>query len=189
MQELVNLSASEWKAWLQRHHERDESVWLHLHKKHTGKGRMSYEEAVEQALCFGWIDGTLKRIDAQTHKIRFTPRRKGSVWADSNIRRVRRLMREGRMTSRGLAVIDARTLNRRLAAPGRTRRRFPLTGEMRTRLMAHPKAWAAYRTLAPSHREQYAHWLASAKREETNARRLARAVEMLEKGVQRGMLW
>jgi uncharacterized protein YdeI (YjbR/CyaY-like superfamily) len=189
MIELRDLSVPEWRKWLERNHASEGGAWLHLYKKHAGKGRMSYDEAVEQALCFGWIDGTLKRIDDETHKIRFTPRRRNSAWADSNVRRVKRLIAEGQMTPHGLAAIGDKVLNRPLPGDGRSPRRFQLRGEMRARLMAHPAAWAAYLALSPSRREQYARWLAAARREPTKAKRLARVAEMLEKGDRRAMIY
>jgi len=91
---------------------KEKEAWLIFYKKHTGKGKMTHSEALDEALCFGWIDGRLKRIDDEKHMIRFSPRRKESIWSDWNVRRVRKLMREGRMMPAGLAKIDSKTLHR-----------------------------------------------------------------------------
>jgi len=96
---------SAWRAWLQKHHATADELWLILFKKHTGKAGLVYEDAVREALCFGWIDGILKRIDDEKHTIRFSPRRKNSVWSATNKKRVAKVIAEGRMTEAGLAKV------------------------------------------------------------------------------------
>ncbi len=96
----------EWRAWLEENHGKRDGIWLLYPKKHTGKPRIPYADAVEEALCFGWIDSTAKRIDDDTYAQRFSKRRKGSPFSQPNIERMRRLIREGRMTPAGLAVVD-----------------------------------------------------------------------------------
>lgn len=102
---LLVTSRQEWRAWLAQHHADRKEIWLIYYKKTSGKTGISYEESVEEALCFGWIDGTNKGIDADTYAGRFTPRRSKSPWSPSNRTRVARLLREGRMTEAGLAVL------------------------------------------------------------------------------------
>ena len=94
-----------WRAWLAEHGATRREVWLLFHKKHMGRPGLEYVEAVEEALCFGWIDGQLRRIDEEKHAIRFTPRRTGSVWAKSNKARVARMIEQGRMTEAGMALV------------------------------------------------------------------------------------
>ena len=96
----------QWRAWLGENHDAAKELWLVFHKKHTGKGGLTYDEAVEEALCFGWIDGILKRIDDEKHMVRFCPRRKNSIWSERNKERVRRMIEAGRMTDIGLAKVQ-----------------------------------------------------------------------------------
>lgn len=98
-------SREEWRAWLEDHHATNKEIWLVSYKKATGKPRITYEEAIEEALCFGWIDSTGKSIDAERTALRFTPRRPKSNWVEANKARARRLIASGRMTPAGLAVL------------------------------------------------------------------------------------
>ncbi len=100
-------SRTQWRAWLARHHRDRNEIWLVYNKKSSGKAGISYDESVEEALCFGWIDGQTKTIDAVTYAGRFTPRRPGSNWSASNLERVRRLLKEGRMTEAGRRTLPA----------------------------------------------------------------------------------
>src|SRR5947208_14899811 len=104
---LIVTTREELREWLAQHHDEYKEIWLIYFKKTSGKTGISYEESVEEALCFGWIDGTNKGIDQETYAGRFTPRRLKSPWSDSNRERVARLVRDGRMTEAGLAVLPA----------------------------------------------------------------------------------
>lgn len=95
-----------WRAWLEAHHRDRSSVWLLIHKKHVAEPSVSYEEAVEEALCWGWIDGQARRWDERSFAQRFSPRRPGSVWAASNVARVERLIAAGRMRPQGMALVE-----------------------------------------------------------------------------------
>lgn len=96
-----------WRAWLARHHRSKAEIWLVSYKKATGKRSLDYESAVEEALCYGWIDGLTKTIDAERFVMRFSPRRTRSNWSESNRSRVRKLARAGKMTKAGLAILPA----------------------------------------------------------------------------------
>src|SRR5207248_6123233 len=96
----------QWRSWLARHHRTAPEIWLIYYKKHSGRPRIPYEDAVEEALCFGWIDSIVKAIDGETFAQKFTPRRDSSKWSALNRRRVRKLIQEGRMTEAGLAKIN-----------------------------------------------------------------------------------
>jgi uncharacterized protein YdeI (YjbR/CyaY-like superfamily) len=97
---------AEWRGWLAAHHGSAAQVWLLLHKKHVGEPSVTYDEAVEEALCWGWIDGLTNRWDERSYAVRFTPRKPGSVWSESNVERVVRMIAEGLMTPAGQALID-----------------------------------------------------------------------------------
>ncbi|MDQ6885567.1 MAG: hypothetical protein M3077_15230 [Candidatus Dormibacteraeota bacterium] len=102
---LVVDSRTGWRRWLAKHHADHREIWLVYNKKASGKGGISYDESVEEALCYGWIDGLTKRIDEMTYTTRFTPRRPGSNWSESNVIRIGHLLKKGRITKSGLAVI------------------------------------------------------------------------------------
>ena len=104
---LLVTSRHEWREWLAQHPREYKEIWLIYFKKNSGKTGITYEESVEEALCFGWIDGAIKGIDQETYAGRFTPRLPKSPWSDSNRERVVRLLRDGRMTQAGLAVLPA----------------------------------------------------------------------------------
>ena len=182
-----SLTRDRWRSWLEKNHSKEKEAWLIFYKKHASEGKMSYREALDDALCYGWIDGRLKRIDDDKHMIRFSPRREASVWSDHNVRRVRKLIAEGKMTPAGLAKIDSKTLNRTTSDDGKRRRRFRISTEMKKRLMIDGKAWKNYCNLAPSVREQYAYWLSSAKKAETKEKRLKKAVALLKRNKKLGM--
>ena len=173
----------EWRAWLRKNHGKSKEQWVLFYKKHTGKPGLEYEAAVEEALCYGWIDGTLKRVDGEKHVIRFTPRRKRSVWAVSNKRRVRKLMKAGKMTKSGLALLEGVDISdEAIEAEEREHRNPTLPVWMEKEIKTNEKAWKNYQALPPSHRKQYLWWLTSAKREDTQKRRLEQAMGMLEEG-------
>jgi uncharacterized protein YdeI (YjbR/CyaY-like superfamily) len=104
-------SRQEWRAWLAEHHQDKQEIWLIIYKSSSGKREFPLSHAVEEALCFGWVDSQLKPIDALSYALRFSPRRKNSHWADSNKRRTLRLLREGKMTSAGMAVLPPEVIS------------------------------------------------------------------------------
>src|SRR5215813_8427147 len=108
---LYVTSREEWRAWLTKHYQSETEVWLIYYKKHTGQPRISYDHAVEEALCFGWVDSIVKRIDDEKFAQKFTPRRDCTKWSANNLRRVRKLMREGRMSEAGRAKIGRAILD------------------------------------------------------------------------------
>jgi len=106
-QTLHVTNPKDWRDWLKRNYKTGKEIWLVYNKKGTGKPRIEYNDAVEEALCFGWIQSRLKPLDPQSFAVRFSPRHKGSIWSLPNLKRVRRLITEGRMTESGLAVLPA----------------------------------------------------------------------------------
>lgn len=166
-------SAAEFRAWLEQHHESATEVWLGQWKKHTGRQTLSWAEAVDEALCFGWIDGLLRRVDDERHMQRFTPRKPTSNWSAVNIANVERLRAEGRMRPAGEAAF-ARRRDDRTAVYSHEQRKNPrLAPEEQAMLEADAAAWADFSGRSPSYRRQATWWVISAKRPETRARRLA----------------
>jgi uncharacterized protein YdeI (YjbR/CyaY-like superfamily) len=179
-----------WRAWLAKHHGREREIWLIFYKTHTGRPRLPYEDAVEEALCYGWIDSLVRRLDDERYARKFTPRKDQSKWSAANRWRVRKLIQEDRMTRAGLAKIPAALLKlAQDAAPppvGRPRA-IPLSPKARRTLMADKAAWTMFRGLAPSYRRTYIYWVMSAKREETRQRRLRELIDTLARGEKLGL--
>lgn len=164
-----------WRAWLEEHHASATAVWLIMLKKGVDESGLRLDEAVEEALCFGWIDGQLRRIDDRSHKLRFSPRRPDSIWADSNKARVERLIAEGRMTEAGMAVVrDAKQSGRWDAGSKERLDRTP--SDLEEALAASPEAEMRWSAWPPSRRRQYVYWILEAKRPDTRARRVADTV-------------
>ena len=178
---------SEWRKWLEQHHADANEAWLVYYKKHTGKPSVSYPESVEEAICFGWIDGIRKRIDEERYCHRFSPRRKGSQWSSLNIARAEKLIRQERMAAAGLACFEQREKHGEAIPRDRERAAAQLTPEMERSLRANPPAWQNFRQLAPGYQRQYTAWLTTAKKPETRAKRLAEAIHLLQQNLKLGM--
>jgi uncharacterized protein YdeI (YjbR/CyaY-like superfamily) len=181
--ELVVVDAAAWRTWLDRHHLERPGVWLVLAKKGTIEPTaLTYEHALLEALCFGWIDGQVRRRDEGTYRQRFTPRRPRSVWSKRNVELAERLLAEDRMQPAGLAAIE------RARANGAWQRAYagPATSEvpddLAAALVASPEAAAMFERLTSQNRYAILYRLATAKRAETRARRLDQYVAMLARG-------
>lgn len=177
-----------WRAWLVKNSGTEREVWLIYHKKHTGRPSVAYEDAVEEALCFGWIDSVVQRIDEKRYAQKFTPRKAGSQWSESNKRRVRKLIREDRMNPVGLAKIPETILTDKGAStPGSKKKALALPRSMKQAIGVNRRAWENFNHLAPSYQRQYVGWIMAAKREETLERRLQEAIVLLSQGRKLGM--
>jgi uncharacterized protein YdeI (YjbR/CyaY-like superfamily) len=158
---------------------------LLFYKRHTGRACISYDAAVEEALCFGWIDGKLRRIDDDKHVIRFSPRRPRSVWSESNKRRVREMIEQDRMTEAGLALVRAA---KESGAWDRASQPVPDAppGDLASALSRNKRAQKRFEAMAPSHRRNYIAWVLDAKRAETRARRIRQVVRRAAKNKRPG---
>jgi uncharacterized protein YdeI (YjbR/CyaY-like superfamily) len=166
-------TGAEFRAWLERHHADERELLVGYFKRGTGRPSMTWQESVDEALCFGWIDGVRRGIDADSYSIRFTPRQKRSTWSAINIKRAGELIAEGRMAPAGLAAFEARTDDRSAIYSYEQRHAAELDAEQRARFEASPDAWAWFQAAAPSYRRTAIHWVTSAKKPETRERRLA----------------
>jgi uncharacterized protein YdeI (YjbR/CyaY-like superfamily) len=185
---LYVTSRYDWRAWLVKNHETEKEVWLIYYKKHTNQPRIPYEDAVEEALCFGWIDSIVQKIDDARYAQKFTPRRSGSKWSELNKRRVRKLLKEGKMTQAGLAKIGEGLLKTEEGSKSaRKTKELVLPSYLSEALRANKKAWENFNNLAPSNRRQYVGWIAIAKKEETRKRRIREAIELLARNEKLGM--
>jgi uncharacterized protein YdeI (YjbR/CyaY-like superfamily) len=169
----------DWRAWLTENYATVQEMWLVFYKKHVGRPGLAYVEAVEEALCFGWIDGILKRIDGEKHMVRFSPRRKNSIWSELNKKRVRRLIQERRMTEAGLAKMREAKANGQWAKAAQREDTTLIPPELTAALAQHGTARANFEKLAPSYRKQFIYWIGSAKRDETRQKRVAEAIRLL----------
>lgn len=175
-----------WRAWLSKHHASKHEIWLVYYKKGSGKASVAYAEAVEEALCFGWIDSTVKTLDAARYAQRFTPRKRGSNWSRPNLDRVVRLIADGRMTPAGSAHIPGK----RQAAAYRSKHERRISGpttaprDLAVALRANLKAQAVWKGLTPGYRRTYVRWVTDVKRPATRARRIELAVGRLARGIQ-----
>jgi len=164
-----------WRGWLTQNHARCDEVWLIFFKKSVGKPSLEYGEAVDEALCFGWIDGQKRKIDEQRYAYRFTPRRPKSSWTRQNIERAERLIAEGRMAPAGLAAFQAPDRRETAPLPG------ALPEELERKFRKNRAAWSYFETCPPGYRKLTTGWVASAKKEETRAARLEKLMEMSAK--------
>lgn len=166
---------AQFRAWLDAHHGETDQVWVAYYRKDVPKTSMTYDEAVEVALCYGWIDGIGYRVDDEVSTNRFTPRRKRSYWSSVNIAKVKRLERDSLMTPAGLRAFEARDQS---ATRRYSYENLPsdLPDEMLDRLRANDDAGAYWEGQSPSYRRQAAFWVVSAKRDETRARRLQQLI-------------
>lgn len=172
---LVFATRDDFRAWLEAHHLSEPSAWIGYYRKGAGQVAMTYPEAVEEGLCFGWIDGITYRVDDEITASRFTPRRRGSVWSAPNVKRVTRLIEAGRMTPIGLAAFEARD---HAISEGYSSATRPedLPPAMLARLRSDPAARAYWEGQTVAYRRTAADWVISAKREETRQRRLGQLI-------------
>ena len=177
----------EWRGWLAENHANATEVWLELFKKHTDKPSPSYNDAVEEALCWGWVDSTRRNIDENRYAFKFTPRKPGSKWSPSNIARVEKLIKMRQMTPAGMKLVEAARASGAWDNPV-TPPTFEMPGEFRKALAENQDAGAFFETLTSSQKKQYIGWIASAKRDETRAKRLTKALEMLNAKQKLGMV-
>jgi uncharacterized protein YdeI (YjbR/CyaY-like superfamily) len=176
-----------WRRWLESNHDKLNGVWLIYYKKHSGEPRVPYNEAVEEALCFGWIDSTVKRIDEDRYMQKFTPRKPRSNWSESNKSRVSHLIKEGKMTPAGMKTIEVAKANGKWDEIVEAKKEFVFSDDVLALLESNSKAYKTYQNLAPSHKKRYLQWVMSAKKPETQLKRCREMIELLEKEEKLGM--
>jgi uncharacterized protein YdeI (YjbR/CyaY-like superfamily) len=168
---------ADFRAWLERHHESHSELIVGFHKRGTGRPSITWPEAVDHALCFGWIDGVRRRIDDTSYSIRFTPRKTRSTWSAVNIKRMKELVEEGLVAPAGLAAFESRTDDRSAIYSYDQRKSAKLEPDQERRLRADERASAFFEAQPPSYRRAAIHWVTSAKRPETRERRLVQLIE------------
>jgi len=170
-------NAKEWRAWLRKNGKRENEIWLVSYKKATGKPAIAYQDALEEAICFGWVDTLIRRIDDERFATRWMPRRPDGTWSKTNLALAERLIDEGRMTKAGLATLgEVRTP---VDKPPVTK----LDPDAEAEFRMNKRAWAFFQSLTPGYRKRYLSWIGDAKRPGTRRRRIAYAKRELAKGV------
>jgi len=180
-------SAADFRDWLARHHADARELLMGFYRKESGRGGITYPEALDEALSFGWIDGVRKRIDAESYTIRFTPRKPGSIWSAVNIQRVGELTARGLMKPPGLRVYAERD-ERKSRQYSYEREQAQLDPALDAALRANRKASSFFDAQPPGYRRTATFWVMSAKQEETRARRLAHLIERSASGVRIDLL-
>jgi len=185
--ELCVTSREDWRDWLRRNHYTKKYVWLIYYKKLTGKPSIPYDDSVEEALCFGWIDSIIKKIDNEKFARKFTPRKANSRWSKANKNRARKMIDEGKMTESGLAKIKEARRSGEWFNTVPARKELVVPPYMKEALAKNKKALTNFNNLAKSYKRQYVGWITNAKREETRRIRLAEAIRLLKKNEKLGM--
>ena len=187
MKQLYVADREQWRQWLSENHATKAGIWLVFYKKETSKPTIEYEAAVEEALCFGWIDSIIKKIDASKYARKFTPRSDKSRWSKLNKKRANKMIKQGRMTEVGLAKIKAAKKTGRWDEDARPQISLEIPPEFAKALACNKKAKETFDKLAPSYRKHYIGWITIAKRQETKKRRIAESIALLEKGKRLGL--
>ncbi len=177
-----------WKEWLKKNHDKEEVIWLVFKKKSAGEVPFDYQMALDEALCWGWVDSLLKSIDEHHYMRKFTPRKSSSTWSEHNKKHVERLILEGRMTEAGMKTIDAGKKSGmwdKGITPPEVNDQLP--GALLHAFQNHPKARDNYFKMRESHQKQYNIWINMAKRAETIHKRVSESIRLLEKGEELGL--
>ena len=177
--EVYAENRNHWREWLQKNHSTWDEVWLIFYKKTSGKPSVSYQEAVEEALCFGWIDSLKKSIDSTRYKQKFTPRKSGSIWSESNKKRVDRLIKDGLMREPGMKLIDQARKDGSWHKVPASRQVIDPPREFLKALQENRAAKQFYDSLAPSYQKHFISWIGSAKRQDTRLKRARESISLL----------
>lgn len=165
----------DFRAWLNKNHAKSAELWVGFHRKNSGRPSITWTESVDEALCFGWIDGIRKRVDERSYQIRFTPRRRGSIWSAINIKRAQELTKQKRMRPTGLKAFAARIENKS-GIYSYEQRPTELPERYARPLKQNKAAWDFFQAQPPSYRKMTAWYVISAKKEETRSQRMTRLI-------------
>lgn len=177
MEPIFFETPADFRAWLEEHHADRSELLVGFHKKGTGRPSLTWPESVDQALCFGWIDGVRRSLDEHSYTIRFTPRKARSTWSAINIRRAEELIEAGLMNPAGLAALERRSDDRSRIYAYEQRAQAKLDPAAEKEFRANRKAWAFFSEQAPWYRRNATYWVISAKKEETRRKRLRTLIE------------
>ena len=173
--------------WLEKNYAIRKEIWLVFLKKHVRGPCVSYDEAVEEALCFGWIDGILKRIDDERHAVRFTPRRPDSIWSEQNVKRARKMIRAGKMTEAGRKSVELAKQSGEWQKATVRHREEIIPYDLGEALGKNREAKVNFQKFAPSYQRMYISWVLEAKRDDTRRSRISEVVKRSAKGLKPGI--
>lgn len=186
---LYVTNRNDWRAWLKKNHGRQEELWLIYYKKHTNKPSIPYDDSVEEAICYGWIDGILKRIDDEKFMRKFTPRNAKSQWSELNRKRARKMIKQGRMTQAGLVKFKQACKQKDIEAKDKpSNKRLLITTDLKKALSTNKKALENFNNFAPSYRRLYIAWIKDAKRPETREKRIKQTIKWAAQNKKPGMM-
>jgi uncharacterized protein YdeI (YjbR/CyaY-like superfamily) len=183
-------TAAEWREWLEQNHATEKEIWLVYYKRTSGKTSVTHDEALDEALCYGWIDSIVKRLDADCYMQKWTPRKPDSVWSAVNKARIKKLTEAGRMAAPGLAKVAAAKRDgswEKLSSIDRIGRPPDIPEDLKEALAADHSVKEKFDRLPPSQKKLWAWWVLSAKRPETRARRIAETLKGVDAGRRPGM--
>jgi uncharacterized protein YdeI (YjbR/CyaY-like superfamily) len=174
---------AEWRAWLATNHDKETEVWLVYYNKKSGRASVDYEASVEEALCYGWIDSIIKKLDETKYARKFTPRKDDSKWSPSNIKRVKKLLNEGLMTEHGLQRVEVAKRSGKWDGPAqRPELSYEMHPEFARALDSNKRAKETFENLAPTYQKQYLRWVDVAKQPETRQKRIEESIRLLAEG-------
>jgi uncharacterized protein YdeI (YjbR/CyaY-like superfamily) len=176
-----------WRVWLKKNHNKEKDIWLIYYKRHTKKPSVPYDDSVEEALCFGWIDSIIKRVDDERYARKFTPRTNITKWSWSNKKRLTSMIKQGRMTKTGLEKVDSTVLNKKDSEISKPRKKIIIPRYLKHALIGNNIAWNNFNNLTPSHKRQYLSWITAAKKDETRQRRIKEAISLLKENKKLGL--
>jgi len=187
MEELFFETREEWRKWLEFHHDKSDGIWLVYYKKNTRIPSVAYNEAVEEALCFGWIDSKVQTIDELRYRQIFTPRKPRSVWSELNKQRVEMMIEAGKMTPAGLVKIEVAKKNGQWEKSYNWKEPAGLPDDLKTALLQNPQVWENFNRFSKSSQNTYIYWISAAKRAETRQNRISKVVDLSAKNIKPGM--
>jgi uncharacterized protein YdeI (YjbR/CyaY-like superfamily) len=173
----------EWRRWLHENGSTQDGIWVVIQKKGSRKKGLRLEEAVDEAVCFGWIDGGMRSVDDDSFILRFSPRRRNSIWSLKNVERAEMMIEVGRMTEAGLEAIEEAKRDGRWESAYTSRVEPEVPEELERALRESPKAWENFKDFPNSTKLQYVHWVVTAKREKTRLRRILEVVRRAAKNI------
>ena len=187
MEKIYIKTRYEWRNWLERNHDKSSGIWLVFYRKKYGKPVIECDESVEEALCFGWIDSIIKKLDEERYVRKFTPRKPDSQWSELNKQRVKKLMSKGLMTGPGIALVEEARKAGLWEKSGRPEISFEIPEELERALAKNKKAKIFFNQLSLSYRKRFIGWISTAKRQETRDKRVSEAIILLEQGKKLGL--
>jgi len=188
METIFCKNRDEWRIWLRLNHTTQKEIWLIYFKKHTNKPTVTYNEAVEEALCFGWIDSIVKRIDDETYMQKYTPRKSNSIWSLVNKKRAEKMVSEGNMTKAGFDKIEIAKKNGQWEKAYTSQKKIEIPDYLEKELKKNELAWNNFNNFASSYQNMYIGWVTAAKRPETREKRITAVISRSVKNQKPGMI-